>query len=76
MKKIKLKGYVVEKSRKGEKTRYLQTAQCFVNDIYEAKIYKDKKDAEKDMDIASFNHYLYEVELQAPKYNFKLIEIN
>lgn len=51
------------------------TTQCFVDDIYEAKIYKNKEDAERDMGVANFNYDIYIWTLHEPKYNFKLIAI-
>ena len=75
MRKIKLKGYIVTKSRRGVKTEYLHTTQCFVNNIYDAKIYKNKEDAEKDMGIAEFNNKLYMMAINEPKYNFKIVYV-
>ena len=75
MRKIKLKGYIVTKSRRGVKTEYLCTTQCFVDDIYEAKIYKNKEDAEKDMGIVEFNNKLYMSAINEPKYNFRIVSV-
>lgn len=75
MEKINLKGYIIAKSRKGEKTQYMCTTQCFVDDIYEAKIYENKEDAERDMGVANFNYDIYTWTLHEPKYNFNLIAI-
>lgn len=71
----KFKAYIIVKSRKDEKKRYLKTTQCFVDDIYDAKFYKSLEEAQKDRNIASFNNNLYMLMLHQPKYDFEIVRL-
>ena len=75
MERKKFNAYIIVKSRKGEKRQYLQTTQCFVDDVHDAKFYKSIEEAQKDRNIASFNYDLYMWVLHQPKYDFQIIRI-
>lgn len=75
MERKKFNAYIIVKSRKGEKRQYLQTTQAFVDNVYDAKFYKNLEEAQKDRNIASFNYDLYMWILHQPKYDFKIIRV-
>jgi len=75
MEREEFKAYVIVKIRKSKKRQYLQTTQCFVDDIHDAKFYERLEEAEKDRNIASYNYDLYMWMLHEPKYDFKVIRI-
>jgi hypothetical protein len=74
-KRKKFNAYIIVKSRKGETEQYLKTTQCFVDDIYDAKFYKNLEEAQKDRNTASFYDDLYMLMLHQPKYNFEIVRI-
>ena len=53
----------------------MQTTQCFVDNVYDAKFYKSLEEAQKDRNIASFNYDLYMWMLHQPKYEFQIIRV-
>ena len=75
MERENFNAYIITKTREGEKTQYVKTTQCFVDDIHEAKFYKSLAEAEKDRDITSFNYDLYMWMLHQPKYDFRVIRV-
>lgn len=75
MERKKFNAYIIVKSRKGEKTQYVKTTDCFVDDLNEAKFYKSLEEAQKDRNIASFNYDLYMWMLHQPKYDFQIIRV-